>query len=139
MEKCKTWCSIEQVCKDSLLWVFISIHVGRNFRQEILALRVGHWAFNPLYMVSLNLSYSATCYKRNYNVCSVDSKNCIYFILIFREVRIVGRECGGGGMSSLVGAMLDALPLMWRAKVPANQVNWLKLLLFLNIHWLLRK
>ncbi|KAJ0179746.1 hypothetical protein K1T71_004337 [Dendrolimus kikuchii] len=37
------------------------------------------------------------------------------------EVRVVGRECGGGGMSSLVGAMLDALPLMWRAKVPANQ------------------
>lgn len=37
------------------------------------------------------------------------------------EVRVVGRECGGGGMSSLVGAMLDALPLMWKAKVPAHQ------------------
>ncbi|XP_037299581.1 folliculin-interacting protein 2 isoform X2 [Manduca sexta] len=37
------------------------------------------------------------------------------------EVRVVGRECGSGGMSSLVGSMLDALPLMWKAKVPAHQ------------------
>ncbi|XP_052750513.1 folliculin-interacting protein 2 isoform X2 [Galleria mellonella] len=37
------------------------------------------------------------------------------------EVRVVGRECGTGGMSSLVGAMLDALPAMHRARVPAHQ------------------
>ncbi|XP_059052500.1 folliculin-interacting protein 2 isoform X2 [Achroia grisella] len=45
------------------------------------------------------------------------------------EVRIVGREHraggggyeGAGGMSSLVGAMLDALPAMHRARVPAHQ------------------
>ncbi|KAG6439080.1 hypothetical protein O3G_MSEX000468 [Manduca sexta] len=43
------------------------------------------------------------------------------FGMFFREVRVVGRECGSGGMSSLVGSMLDALPLMWKAKVPAHQ------------------
>lgn len=37
------------------------------------------------------------------------------------EVKVVGRECGTGGMSSLVGAMLDTLPAMWKAKVPAHQ------------------
>ncbi|XP_047986409.1 uncharacterized protein LOC125226468 [Leguminivora glycinivorella] len=38
------------------------------------------------------------------------------------EVRVVGREAGGGGgMSALVGAMLDALPAMCRARVPAYQ------------------
>ncbi|XP_048484885.1 folliculin-interacting protein 2 [Plutella xylostella] len=36
------------------------------------------------------------------------------------EVRVVGRG-GGGGMSALVGGMLDALPHMWRARVPAHQ------------------
>ncbi|XP_073951666.1 folliculin-interacting protein 2-like isoform X2 [Choristoneura fumiferana] len=37
------------------------------------------------------------------------------------EVRVMGRECGSGGMSALVGGMLDALPVMWKAKVPAYQ------------------
>lgn len=37
------------------------------------------------------------------------------------EVRVVGRDCGSGGMSSLVGAMLDTLPAMWKARVPAQQ------------------
>ncbi|XP_060801266.1 folliculin-interacting protein 2 isoform X2 [Amyelois transitella] len=37
------------------------------------------------------------------------------------EVRVLGGECGSGGMSSLVAAMLDALPAMWKAKVPAHQ------------------
>ncbi|XP_026328787.1 folliculin-interacting protein 1 isoform X2 [Hyposmocoma kahamanoa] len=37
------------------------------------------------------------------------------------EVRVVGRDCGTSGMSSLVGTMLDALPAMWKAKVPAHQ------------------
>lgn len=37
------------------------------------------------------------------------------------EVRVIGRDCGSGGMSSLVGAMLDTLPAMWKAKVPAQQ------------------
>ncbi|CAB3243285.1 unnamed protein product [Arctia plantaginis] len=37
------------------------------------------------------------------------------------EVRVIGRDCGTNGMSSLVGAMLDTLPAMWRAKVPAQQ------------------
>lgn len=37
------------------------------------------------------------------------------------EVRVIGRESGSGGMSSLVGAMLDTLPAMWKAKVPAQQ------------------
>ncbi|XP_063821033.1 folliculin-interacting protein 2 isoform X1 [Ostrinia nubilalis] len=36
-------------------------------------------------------------------------------------VRVVGREAGAGGMSSLVAAMLDALPAMRRARVPAHQ------------------
>lgn len=35
---------------------------------------------------------------------------------------MVGRG-GGGGMSALVGGMLDALPHMWRARVPAHQVR----------------
>ncbi|KAH9644919.1 hypothetical protein HF086_014407 [Spodoptera exigua] len=37
------------------------------------------------------------------------------------EVRVIGRDCGSSGMSSLVGAMLDTLPAMWKAKVPAQQ------------------
>ncbi|XP_075970832.1 folliculin-interacting protein 2 isoform X2 [Anticarsia gemmatalis] len=37
------------------------------------------------------------------------------------QVRVIGRECGSGGMSSLVGAMLDTLPAMWKARVPAQQ------------------
>lgn len=37
------------------------------------------------------------------------------------EVRIVGRDCCSGGMSPLVGSMLDALPIMWKAKVPAHE------------------
>ncbi|XP_014364885.2 folliculin-interacting protein 1 isoform X1 [Papilio machaon] len=37
------------------------------------------------------------------------------------EVRVVGRDCGWGGLSPLVGGMLDALPLMRHAKVPAYQ------------------
>ncbi|KAJ8731825.1 hypothetical protein PYW08_014555 [Mythimna loreyi] len=37
------------------------------------------------------------------------------------EVRVIGRDCGSGGMSSLVGAMLDTLPAMWKARVPAQQ------------------
>ncbi|XP_049866320.1 folliculin-interacting protein 2 isoform X2 [Pectinophora gossypiella] len=37
------------------------------------------------------------------------------------EVRVVGRECGAGGMAPLVGAVLDALPAMRRARVPAHQ------------------
>ncbi|XP_068630181.1 folliculin-interacting protein 1 isoform X2 [Battus philenor] len=38
------------------------------------------------------------------------------------EVRVVGRDCGWGGMSPLVGGMLDALPVMMQhAKVPAYQ------------------
>ncbi|CAH0407884.1 unnamed protein product [Chilo suppressalis] len=36
------------------------------------------------------------------------------------EVRVLGRE-SAGGMSSLVGGMLDAVPAMRRAKVPAHQ------------------
>ncbi|CAH2075491.1 unnamed protein product, partial [Iphiclides podalirius] len=37
------------------------------------------------------------------------------------EVRVIGRDCGWGGLSPLVGGMLDALPIMRRAKVPAYQ------------------
>ncbi|KAL0840160.1 hypothetical protein ABMA28_015454 [Loxostege sticticalis] len=37
------------------------------------------------------------------------------------EVRVVGRECGSGGMSTLVAGMLDALPAMRKARVPAPQ------------------
>ncbi|CAF4897925.1 unnamed protein product [Pieris macdunnoughi] len=37
------------------------------------------------------------------------------------EVRILGRDCGCGGLSPLVGGMLDALPAMRMARVPAHQ------------------
>ncbi|CAK1552888.1 unnamed protein product [Leptosia nina] len=37
------------------------------------------------------------------------------------EVRIVGRDCGSAGLSPLVGGMLDALPAMRTARVPAQQ------------------
>ncbi|KAI5636381.1 folliculin-interacting protein middle domain-containing protein [Phthorimaea operculella] len=37
------------------------------------------------------------------------------------QVMVVGRDCGASGMSSLVGSMLDALPAMRRARVPAHQ------------------
>ncbi|KAJ2938259.1 hypothetical protein O0L34_g17600 [Tuta absoluta] len=37
------------------------------------------------------------------------------------QVVVVGRDCGASGMSSLVGSMLDALPAMRRARVPAHQ------------------
>ncbi|XP_026739758.1 folliculin-interacting protein 2 isoform X2 [Trichoplusia ni] len=36
------------------------------------------------------------------------------------QVRVVGGQSGSGGMSSLVGAMLDTLPAMFRARVPAQ-------------------
>ncbi|CAH0728932.1 unnamed protein product, partial [Brenthis ino] len=37
------------------------------------------------------------------------------------EVRLVGRECGCGALSPLVGGMLDALPAMRHARVPSHQ------------------
>ncbi|XP_050342770.1 folliculin-interacting protein 2 isoform X2 [Nymphalis io] len=37
------------------------------------------------------------------------------------EVRLVGRECGCGGLSPLVGGVLDALPAMRQARVPPQQ------------------
>ncbi|XP_072940769.1 folliculin-interacting protein 2 isoform X2 [Epargyreus clarus] len=37
------------------------------------------------------------------------------------EVRVVGRACGPGALSPLVGALLDALPAMRRARVPPAQ------------------
>ncbi|XP_045485820.1 folliculin-interacting protein 2 isoform X2 [Pieris rapae] len=37
------------------------------------------------------------------------------------EVRILGRDCGCGGLSPLVGGMLDAIPAMRMARVPAHQ------------------
>ncbi|XP_046960967.1 folliculin-interacting protein 1 isoform X1 [Vanessa cardui] len=37
------------------------------------------------------------------------------------EVSLVGRECGCGGLSPLVGGALDALPAMRRARVPPQQ------------------
>ena len=43
--------------------------------------------------------------------------------LFSREVRLVGRECGCGGLSPLVGGMLDALPAMRHARVPTHQVS----------------
>ncbi|XP_050682093.1 folliculin-interacting protein 2 isoform X1 [Leptidea sinapis] len=37
------------------------------------------------------------------------------------QVRIVGRDCGTGGLSPRIGGMLDALPAMRSAKVPAHE------------------
>ncbi|XP_045764522.1 folliculin-interacting protein 2 isoform X2 [Maniola jurtina] len=37
------------------------------------------------------------------------------------EVRLIGRGCGSGGLSPLVGGMLDALTAMRRARIPPQQ------------------